>query len=235
MNLKKIFVYFAVPFGVTLALTAMYFSGVETLQRIVSPRIISMNPNAGREFGLLENLQNVILLVMVAAAFMGSCRKKAAVERWGFRLLGAFVVSVLLEEIDYGLHYYEYLKDISWKETRGTFNLHNEGNTTQITKAILDVGMAVWFVLLPLAALKVDHPVLRYAAPDRYSILTMVAMLVLRSIAHELGDRGFGMGGTINKNLSEFRELVIYYLFMLYVFEMAFRRVWPWANEEQPD
>ena len=95
--------------------------------------------------------------------------------------------------------------------------------------------MAVWFVLLPLAALKVDHPVLRYAAPDRYSILTMVAMLVLRSIAHELGDRGFGMGGTINKNLSEFRELVIYYLFMLYVFEMAFRRVWPWANEEQPD
>ena len=235
MNLRKILVYFVVPFGVTLALIAMYFSGVETLQRIVSPRIISMNPNAGREFGLLENLQNVILLAMVVIAFKASRRKDAAVERWGFRFIAAFAVFVFLEEIDYGLHYYEYLNDISWKETRGTLNLHNEGNTTQITKAILDSGMVALFVLLPLVRLKVDHPVLQYITPNRHAILTMIAMLALRTIAHELRGRGFGMGGTIDKNLSEFRELVIYYLFMLYIFDVGFQRVWPWAKEVPPD
>ena len=232
MNPRKIVIYFAVPFGVTLTLIAMYFSGVETLQRIVSPRIISMNPNAGREFGLLENLQNIILLAMVIIAFLASRRKEASIERWGFRLLVPFAIFVFLEEIDYGLHYYEYLNDISWKETRGTFNLHNEGDTTQKIKAVLDSGMVVFFVLLPLVAIKVDHPLLRYITPDRYAILTMIAMLALRTIAHTLRDQGFGLGGTINKNLSEFRELVIYYLFMVYLIELGFRRSWPWAKEE---
>jgi len=96
MITKKIVIYVAVPVGVSLVLIAAYFSGVDWLQQIVSPRMPRMHPNAGREFGLLENLQNMCLLVMVGTAAWGVKRKALKAEKAALALITVFAPFVLL-------------------------------------------------------------------------------------------------------------------------------------------
>jgi len=45
----------------------------------------------------------------------------------------------------------------------------------------------------------------------------------MRSLAHGLQDLGVGDPGTIEKNISEFRELNIYYLALVYFYDVAHR------------
>lgn len=224
MSAKKTVVYFVIPLGVTLMLVAMYFSGVPALQKIVTPRISGMSPNTAREFGLLENLQNVVLLAMLVMMVMGFRRKTTRIEKTGMAFLASFTLFVFLEEIDYGLHIYEYARGIKWNDAAEVRNLHNLGETNKYMKQSVDTGMVILFLIFPLAFANSKRPLLHYLCPDRYSILTLLAMVIVRTVAHALGDRGLGEGGTIQKNLSEFRELVVYYLFMLYVLEITLRR-----------
>jgi len=49
-------------------------------------------------------------------------------------------------------------------------------------------------------------------------------MFLLSKLAHALKDAGLGQDGTISRNLSEFRELLIYYVFMVYLLSLVFRR-----------
>lgn len=222
--LKKVTIYFLIPTGVTTVLIAMYFSGSEMLQHVVSPYMPKMNPSSGREFGLLENLQNLILLAMIVMAIVGFRRKTHRVEKAGMAFIVVFSCFIFLEEIDYGLHFYEYAKDVPWHESEQARNLHNVGDRTAITKQVVDLGMLVVFGILPFVLAKVGNPFVRYLCPDRFSILTLIAMLIVRTVAHQLKDHGFGSEGTIDNNLSEFRELVTYYLFMLYLYQIALRR-----------
>ncbi|MEX0876072.1 MAG: hypothetical protein WD114_01315, partial [Phycisphaerales bacterium] len=65
----KVFWYFLLPMGVSGLLLAMYFSGVRVLESVVSaPYLESVHWNSRREFGLLENLQHLILLGVAAVA-----------------------------------------------------------------------------------------------------------------------------------------------------------------------
>lgn len=221
---KKVLIFFVVPLGLSSILMGMYFSGNEGLQQVISPRIPPMNPASMRELGLLENLQNLLLLIMIVTAVVGYRKQTEVLQKGVMVFVASFAVFILLEEIDYGLHYYEYAKKIPWKDSATRRNLHNVGDTTQIVKQTVDVGMAILFVVVPLAFAKSKNSLLRFFSPDRYSILTIIVMVLVRTIAHELRDRGFGTQGTIDKNLSEFRELIIYYVFMLYLFTIALQR-----------
>lgn len=227
MARKKIIIYFIAPLAVSLILIGMYFSGVETLQRIITPHMPDLHPNSAREFGLLENLQNVLLLAMCAMAFMGVRRQTQRVGKAAMAALGIFSAFILLEETDYGLHLYEWIMDVPPGEHAEDRNLHNVGDRTSRTKQIVDVGMVIFFLIMPFALAKSRKPLVRYLAPDRFSTLTIVCMFIVRTLAHELNDRGFGEGGGIVKNISEFRELVTYYVFTLYVFEIAIGRTPP--------
>lgn len=210
----------------------LYFSGNETLQEIVSPRMPQMHPDSGREFGLLENLQNLVLLVMVGVALGAARRKTPKWEKGLFAAIAAFALFVFLEEIDYGLHFYEYLRGIPWNRAVKARNVHNVGNRTQVAKQVVDVAMVIFFVIGPVVFARSTRPWIRYFTPDRYSVLTMVAMGIVHVSAHGLRDWGVGSEGTIHKNLSEFRELVTYYLFLLYLIEVGLRRTFGDSGEE---
>lgn len=227
MNFKKILVYFVIPMTVSLTLIGMYFSGNNTLQEIVSPRMPGYNPDTWREFGLLENLQNLVLLAMFIVVLLSLRKKTNWTERLGFVLLAVFTLFVFLEEIDYGLHYYEYINDIGWKESREVRNWHNQGDRTDIMKQLVDAFTISLFLLVPLLFSRSKRPLLRYIAPDRHSILTLVAAFLTSRLAHSLQDMDIGTRGTIHNNLSEFRELVTYYVYFLFVAEVGLRRSLP--------
>ena len=224
MAKKKIAVYVIIPLILNLVLILAYFSGVPWLQRLVSPTVFGMHPDTGRELGLLENLQNGLLLAILVILAFGIQRKSEKIERLVFACLLVFSLFVFLEEIDYGLHYYEYARGVPFWRAAQIRNVHNISGTTKVIKNLVDVGMGVLFVVLPLAFAKSTRPLFRYVTPDRFAIFTMIVMVCTSKLAHLLKDLDVGTRGSIHKNISEFRELTIYYLFVIYLATIVFGR-----------
>lgn len=118
-------------------------------------------------------------------------------------------------------------------------NLHNRGDLTDLFKHAADTILFVLFVLFALAGPRISRPWLKRLAPDRFAILTVFLMVVLNLITHGLGEheehifeKAMRAGqtipwevGVITNNLSEFRELIVYYLFMVYLISVVCRHV----------
>lgn len=258
MKKKKEIVYLLIPLGVSLLLNAMYFSGNIVLQRIIVPNLPPLPIQDWREFGLLENLQHALIVGIIAATLCALYKKRWRWERMGFAVLLLGSLFMLLEEIDYGTIYYEYLtsnRDYHWFMPRSewppevisqipevqSFSLHNQLDLTRPFKKIGDSLLILIFGIVPLAAWRMRSKWLAYLAPDRFAILTLIAIFFLRLMTHALGDweallfvqagelhtnLGREMGA-ISKNLSEFRELNAYYLYFVHTVTLTFFRKSP--------
>lgn len=278
MDRRKVIVYVVVPVAVSLALMALYFSGNIVLQRIVCPKLPPLSPDAWREFGLLENLQNLVLLSLAGVACAGVLRKKHALERAAWAGLAACALFVFAEEMDYGAHVRAYFfggNEFNWFQPMREWppelvkeidleaqpvNVHNQPGVDKALKKASNIVIGGVFVLLPLLAMRFRNKFLQYAAPDKYAILTVVAIVLLRSLTHALGSweesqvgtlrdlmEAFHAGqagdhaaalaagrepGAISSNLSEFRELNLYYLLLVYCAGLVFFRRSPLEPEE---
>lgn len=224
MNRRKISIYFLVPLALTVPMILMYFSGNETLQHIISPDIEGIYGNSNRELGLLESLENVLLIAILVVLVRGFIYFKRRGQRAVIAVLAALSSFVLLEETDYGRHYYEYFGGIQAQDAATDRNWHNNGERTNRTKQVVDTGMVIWFALAPFALAGSAFPAVRLVTPDKYAALGLIAMYAVRTLAHELQNAGFGDPGTMDSNLSEFRELLTYYLCAVYLFDVLERR-----------
>lgn len=223
--------HLGVPAALTLLLLGLYFSGSTSLQAIVAPTIEGLHPFSWREFGALEILQNFVLLATVAL-FATAVRSAAG---WPLKCLFALAAVgftfILLEEVDYGAHWIEWLTGDLGSLSPETWdrNLHNRltadgvqyGNYMRQAARVLVV---VGFVLAPLVLPRSRNARLRLLAPSRWMIPTVLLMVVLSVLAHALDDAGLGtiggVPGNLDHNISEFRELNFYYLFALYAAEL---------------
>lgn len=256
---SKVGIYFVAPFVIVLPMAWMYFSGDIVLQRIICPKLPPLPPDSWREFGLLEGAQKLVLLLMLLTTLAAVFRKKDTRERIVWGVLSFFVAFVLLEELDYGVHWYRLA---TLEEHAGWFtpakdwdpalvakidtslpnvNLHNQGFTDAF-KLLGDAALVVFFLLIPwglgwirrVAARfpRLDPDWINYLAADRFAVLGLIAMLILRFIVHESAERGHGIivldglrePGAMESNLSEFRELATYYLFAVYLAGVVFFR-----------
>lgn len=249
-------VYGAVPAVLSLVLQGMYFSGNLVLQRIACPKLPPLSLNAYREFGLVENVQNLLLLAIIGIFVAGARRAHLPRLRAAFSVLALFSVWVLLEEIDYGTHFYAYA---TAEEVGGwflpaaspefqallaqtdfsaePFNVHNQGDLTDIIKAGVAAVMFVLFVVAPFFAGHLRNPWLRYIVPDRFIVVTVAVMVLMRGLTYYLGEEDAAIvqaaqaagdatreAGAMDKNLSEFREVLTYYIFLLYTGMLVFAR-----------
>ena len=226
MDSFRVNLYFVVPVTISLVMVAMYYSGIDILQQIIFPKMEGIYANSAREFGLVENLQNVVLLSILIMLALGLRRKTHRVEQAALVGVGCCALFVFLEEIDYGLHVWEYLRGIKADEAVEVRNFHNQGDRTSRMKQSADLGMVIFFIILPFALRNSDNRLVRHVLPDRYSALTLVGAFIVRSTAHYLQDHGYGEGGAISKNISEFREFMTYWLIMLYCKDIALSRHW---------
>ncbi|MCP4642031.1 MAG: hypothetical protein GY851_16430 [bacterium] len=255
MSKSKLTIYLVIPVAVSLVLLSMYFSGDIVLQRLVSPKLPPLPPDSWREFGILENLEHLILLGMFVVSCIGVVRKQNRIERYGFALLAAFTMFVFLEEIDYGTHVLAFLRcpvSFQWflpvaewpRELISQIdlvaepvNIHNQAGLTKIMKNLADLSVFGLFLVTPFVAGRVRNTWVRYLAPEKYAVLTVIAIVILRCLTHALGDREEAAVkaaqiagntarelGSISSNLSEFRELNVYYLFLVYLAGIVFLR-----------
>lgn len=256
----KWIIYGVVPLVLSTALQAMYFSGNLVLQRLACPKLPPLSIDAYREFGLVENVQNLLILGILITVIAGAIRSHNPRLRLLFGALACFSTLVLLEEIDYGAHLYAYLtaeEVVGWFEPATSptfqallaktdfgaepFNLHNRGDLTDIIKNVVSGLILALFVVAPFYDRKIKSEWLRYFMADRFALLTVVTMVLMRLLTRELGDldsqliaaaEASGHGttrevGSMNNNLSEFREVLTYYLFFIYLAVLVFLRKEP--------
>ncbi len=213
---RSFLVYVAVPFSLCGGLILMFFSGNPILQSFVAPHF-------NREFGALENLENILLIAMVVLAARAAFRKPSRVDKTAFMIITVLALVVFLEEIDYGLTYWEFLSGTLPEHQAQIRNIHNIGKNTIRIKQVVDLGLFILFALAPLVAIRMRNPYLRYIAPSPWAIATLVIMVVLSKLAVHLNHAGFNLSGALSSNMSEFRELLIYYLSLVYLADVVHR------------
>ena len=213
---RSFLVYIAVPFSICGGLILLFFSGNPILQDFVAPHF-------NRELGALENLENVVLIAMVVLAARAAFRKPSRVDKTAFVIIAVLALFVFLEEIDYGLTYWEFLSGTLPEHQAQVRNIHNIGKNTIRIKQVVDLGFFILFALAPLAAIRMRNPYLRYIAPSPWAIGNLVIMVALSKLAVHLNHSGFNLSGVLHSNISEFRELLMYYLSLVYLVDVAHR------------
>lgn len=224
---RDAWVFVLLPLGVSLGMIFGYFSGVEWLQNVVAPAW-------NREFGVLENLQHLLLLGCVVLAALLARDERRGMWRAGFVFVGLVSLFVLLEEIDYGLHYYEALAGVPEAERAGVRNLHNlhTSSGTEVAtliKRVSDAAMILVFVLLPFVGPRLRLGSLSALIPRRPFALLMIVALCVSNLAHYLDDSGWPHNHSLGRSMGEFRELLIYYIGFLYLVELRRRMQAPEA------
>jgi len=218
----RLFLYAGVPLLCIGALIACYYSDVAALRRVVSPDTESIPESLRREFGLLESLQNLVLATICVLAGIGLRKKRLPAERIGLWVMLIGTALMLLEETDYFTQYaLLFGADVPAGPPR---NLHRIGYSETLLRNVAYLGSATFFGAFALLFAKSSRPVMRYVAPDRLSVVTVLLVTALQEIVWWKSARVALHHGSLTGNEIEFFELGIYYLVMLWMIDMVFWR-----------
>lgn len=215
------------PLSLSLLLIVMYFAGVPWLQNIVAPTMDSMPAYSWREFGALEILQNLFLLCMFFYLLRCFIMAQQVFVRVFIGLLFGLMMFVFLEELDYGAHFVEFVtgQTGSLAQEGWDRNLHNRTLPSgEQVASYLKLGGSILvlggFVIAPLLFAESRNRTIRLLTPSRWVLATVAVTIVIARIAHVLDDAGHGIingvQGNLHFNISEFREMNMYYLFLVY-------------------
>ncbi len=229
---KEITLFILIPIAINALSLGLYYSGVYGLQQIVAPEVTRLLPMSYREFGLVEQLQNIFLLAIVILFAIAIIKRRGVAERLFF-LSGLLVMLfLLLEEIDYGLHFYHYFFDGRFELPR--LNWHNQHTFSdyengRYLRKISDFLSILLFIIVPLLSLKINFKQLKPLIPSLWFIPALIVSALCSSVAHFLEDSGFGIidgtNGFLDGNVSEFRETTSYYIYLLYAIQLT-KTVW---------
>lgn len=186
-------------------------------------------PPMNREWGVLENVQLLILVWTLVAAIQGwRQQEEYNLAKWFFLIVAMGTLFVFLEEIDYGLHIYDDFMAVEQAApVEGVRNLHNQGKLTHLMKLSAYIGLAVLIVLLPFVvnytpATTAMGRFLRWLQPARALIIPLVIMVLINQLALYL-DRNWALESVtaLNNNISEFEEVFIYFIIGRYVKDLS--------------
>ncbi len=225
---KKILYFVLIPATFNLLFICLYFSGIDSLQQLIVPKIESLYRSSWREFGIVEQLQN-LFLVSIIFLFISAGLKRDIKSEKIFFYFGSFIILfIFLEEIDYGLHFAHYFFNNYFEIHR--FNLHNqhtfsEHENIQYIKMINDSICIIWFIIIPLFKHKFKINRFKSIIPSRWIILTVIISFIFSSLAHYLNDQCIYIfnnhPGELKNNISEFRETTTYYFYLLYALQLV--------------
>ncbi|WP_430814658.1 hypothetical protein [Carboxylicivirga sp. RSCT41] len=226
---KKHFLYWILPLAVLIPLITMYFSGVKWAMELVCPTV-------NWELGIVENLQLFVLLLIFIDSLRGFRYKEPMIEKLALGFLSLFTLFIFLEEIDYGLHYVQYFTGESntlFRDLTGAKNLHNLGNNARLFKRPFYPLMALLFIIGPLVVDRIKNEYIRFFIPSKIIIVTAIITIFSYLVPRLLVDWQIFPDGGFKKNIGEFSELMMYYIFFLYLKELIFERGPLFKRKEQ--
>ena len=219
-TLSRVVRHVIAPAATVLTLVTLFFSGEPALAALIAPQV-------NRELGVLEHLQLVPLVAVSAWGAAACCRERILVWRWVFVGMSGGALFLLLEEVNYGQHYLALLTGTGAEQEIGPRSLHNFGDATDWMKLAGDIGIGVFFVVVPLIRQMTGKALLGPVTPSLWYLTTVAVMVIVSQVPHLLAGGGAD-AGPLRSNLSEFRELMVYYLGALFSWEVIrSRRVSP--------
>jgi hypothetical protein len=208
------FAYWQFPLLFGLFLVLMNYSGISFLTELVSPDV-------NREFGLLEHLQ----LLLIAASFVYVLKSIRLKEFWfeklSYVLLALFFLLLFLEEIDYGIHYYEFFVKGVREDKSVIRNFHNQGDNNYYLRQASYVVMVLLFVVMPFFKSKIKNNLVNHFAASHYIIYSFLVYLFIGQVSRWLPKLGMPVNESLRGNHQEFEELILYYIILLFVYEVA--------------
>jgi len=198
----------------------MYFSEIPWMVEIICPKL-------HREYGLVEHLQLLCILIIFVIVIKGTLMKHTILEKIGWGFLGVFTAFVFLEEMDYGKYYYAYFaghEETFFSELTGRTNIHNINDNAKWFKRPVYPLMGVLFILFPLYGQRFSWPFFRYLVPNKLIIGTAIITILTELVARGIILFGIREDGGFANNIGEFTELLIYYIFSLYVHELVYKK-----------
>jgi len=236
--LRKHFIYWILPFTAVLLCILIYFFNWLGATEVISP---SFN----REFGLLESLQVLILVIIFYIAIKAAINKPNKLEKYLFAFIAVLSIFFLFEEIDYGLHYYDLLTGKEGEQKAFIIggeekirNIHSTGKNTSILKMLSYIIIGLVMIILPLlpARIKQKNSFIAYISPSRYIVLTAIALVIINQIAFYIYKKKIHINRSLDSNISEFEELMFYYIIVLYIWEVAHKdKKWPFISQRKKD
>ena len=228
MQQNKLGLFIGVPLAFSLVFIGFYFSGNQFLQYLIAPQFDWLHHRTWREFGLLEQSQNVLLLTIIILFLVEVRCRPVLLENAFFLVASLLFLLLLLEEVDYGIHFYEYLIGQESSIEVAKRNWHNQDlsgrSLSGRLKKVNNLLIIVWFILAPLLAMRFNFKALKAIIPSPWFVASFMLVSVLSALAHVLDDRGMayinGIDGALNGNISEFRETSTYYLYLLYALQL---------------
>ncbi len=227
---KEVLFFMLIPAAFNLLFLGLYFSGISSLQQLIVPRMETLYLPSWREFGMVEQAQNILLLSTLGVLFYAALKRKISTEKYFFAFGSIIVLFLFLEEIDYGLHFAHYFLNNTIEIPR--FNWHNQQTFSDrenghYLKQASDFLCIIWFLLIPMVKTKCSFRPLASIMPCRWFIAALIVSFMFSPLAHYLNEQGFGIidnqQGLLDGNISEFRETSTYYLFLLYALQLAKR------------
>ncbi len=226
MSSKENFWYWIFPYSLLVILIIFYFLGTPFLVELVVPK-------SDREYGLLENIQLVLILGIIIMSFYVVFTDHALLQKLGFVLLGLLAIFILLEEMDYGDHFIKYFTDGEKRSIYfvkfGEVNVHNqEGDIPTYMRRTPYVIIFMLFTIFPFVNKKYFHPIFSYLIPKPRMALMIILLVFAYFTPRLLVDYHiFDVGSLgIGDNIGEFTEMIVYYIFLIYIYHIVIDKKW---------
>ncbi len=216
--------YWIIPSTFLLVCIAIYFLDIFGMSGVISPTL-------NREFGLIEHVQLLLILGIFILALKGFRASDIRIQRYFFAFVTFFSAFIFLEEIDYGIHYYEYFTSNTIEEnSTGAFedkprNIHNQGRVRQYTMWVVYLGLVILLGLSTFVRNRIfkKDSLIRWLIPSNgFFILSLVAMFLLNELVRFMDQNVKDPEiSSLDGNTIEFQETFIYYIAFLYVLELT--------------
>lgn len=222
--MKKHVIYWIAPALVLILYILIYFFDWGGLS-------FAMAPEYNREFGVIENTQVLIIGGMIIVCLRGA-RVQERLPKYFFRLGVLATIFILLEEVDYGLHLYDWyvgkttaMVDAEY-ENREVRNIHNSFDMTEIFKKLSFLFLAIICLLAarPKGKIKIlarlQSLVPAGFRPDPLLAITVILVPLISQFAFYIKNNFDIRSQVLNGNISEFEETLIYYCIFLYLYQV---------------
>jgi hypothetical protein len=210
------FLYWGLPLVLSFILMVCYFQGPNWLQELAAS-------SYNREFGLVENTENAILLCIVYMAFRLLKLPNSKRLKITYLVIFFAAVFVFLEEIDYGYHYVNYINDAGATQLSINHNIHNMPHVNNQLRLIFYMFIAIFIIILPYFSSYKLPLLLGHFVADIRLQLTVLAFLIISKMAGIFNDLSHNTNMALHGNISEFEELALYYLFLVYEYGLYWK------------
>ncbi|HUM45766.1 MAG TPA: hypothetical protein PLD84_02485 [Chitinophagales bacterium] len=212
MKVSDHLLYWGYPFSICIIYMGMYFFGPYWMQELAAP-------SSNREFGLIENTQHVIILITIVTVYRLMTLAPAGIYRIIYLAILAASVFIFLEEIDYGMHYVEYFRETPDTEKATFRNLHNHPHVSHLMILFGYCLMGLFIFIFPrLKSIHVFKRMHWFFASLKLQFSVYV-LLLISNVVYAINLLPLQTNHSLLDNISEFEELPVYYLILVYFYE----------------